>query len=331
MTSQQRFFATASVRLLSRRSCMLPQENTSRCHAISCLQSRRYSPCLRSQRPMSKRTSMLPSQSVSSHIFKSLQSLRFARSYSTSTSSATGDLPRLTAPSVSNHLFLISGLVFSIVVVGGLTRLTESGLSITEWNLVTGTLPPLNHEQWMSEYDKYMRTPEGTLMNNDMTINEFKRIYGWEWGHRFLGRFIGIAFLAPIPYFLYKGRLSRRTGAYLFVIATLIGGQGALGWYMVKSGITTEAIQARDGVPRVSQYRLAAHLGMAFLVYSLALRHALAVRKDWAVARASEGNKGVGGLETLRLLRTPQANKMRILVTGLTGLIFLTAISGEHF
>jgi cytochrome c oxidase assembly protein subunit 15 len=253
---------------------------------------------------------------------------------STSSSSSTGEseqLPRLTAPSVSTHLFVIAGLVFAIVVVGGLTRLTESGLSITEWNLVTGTLPPLSHEDWLSEYNKYMVTPEGQLMNKGMTIDEFKNIYVWEWGHRFLGRIIGLAFLAPIPYYLYKRKLSSKSAGMLFAIATLIGGQGALGWYMVKSGLTHEAIQARDGVPRVSQYRLAAHLGMAFLVYSLALRHAIGVRRDFNLAKLG---KAIGGKlnsvqESLRLLNTPQAKRVRLLVTGLTGLIFITAISGE--
>lgn len=226
---------------------------------------------------------------------------------------------------------MIAGLVFSIVVVGGLTRLTESGLSITEWNLVTGTLPPLSQEDWLSEYNKYMVTPEGQLMNKGMTLEEFKRIYGWEWGHRFLGRIIGIAFLAPIPYYLYKRKLSRRSAAMLFTIATLIGGQGALGWYMVKSGLTHEAIQARDGVPRVSQYRLAAHLGMAFLVYALALRHAIGVRRDWNLAKLGRaiGGKVTSAQQSLTLLNTPQARRVRVLVTGLTGLIFVTAISGE--
>lgn len=217
------------------------------------------------------------------------------------------------------------------MIVGGLTRLTESGLSITEWNLVTGTLPPLSQEAWQSEYDKYMVTPEGTLMNKDMTLDEFKRIYGWEWGHRFLGRIIGLAFLAPIPYFLIKRKASKKTAAMLFGIATLIGGQGALGWYMVKSGITSEAIQARDGVPRVSQYRLAAHLGMAFLVYALSLRHALAVRRDWNLAKLGKGIAGMQGSvqESLRYLNTRQAKRLRYMVNSLTGMVFLTAISGK--
>lgn len=247
-------------------------------------------------------------------------------------SSSSSELPRLTTPGVSTHLFVISGLVFAIVVVGGLTRLTESGLSITEWNLVTGTLPPLSQEDWLSEYNKYMVTPEGQLMNKGMTLEEFKRIYSWEWGHRFLGRIIGIAFLAPIPYYLFKRKLSRRSAVMLFTIATLIGGQGALGWYMVKSGLTHEAIQARDGVPRVSQYRLAAHLGMAFLVYALALRHAVGVRRDWNLAKLGKaiGGKGSSAQQSLTLLNTPQANRVRVLVTGLTGLVFLTAISGIY-
>jgi cytochrome c oxidase assembly protein subunit 15 len=182
----------------------------------------------------------------------------------------------------------------------------------------------------MSEYDKYMVTPEGTMMNKGMTLSEFKQIYAWEWGHRFLGRMIGIALLAPIPYFIYKRKVSRKTGVYLFGIATLVGGQGALGWYMVKSGLTHEAIQARDGVPRVSQYRLAAHLGMAFLVYALALRHAISIRRDWNLAKLGKGiagSKGVG--ESLRALSTPQSTRLRVLVTGLTGLVFFTAISGK--
>lgn len=249
-----------------------------------------------------------------------------------SSSSSTSDykLPTLTSPAVSTHLFIIAGLVFSIVVVGGLTRLTESGLSITEWNLVTGTLPPLSQEAWQSEYAKYMVTPEGTLMNKDMTLDDFKRIYGWEWGHRFLGRIIGLAFLAPIPYFLIKRKASKKTAAMLFGIAALIGGQGALGWYMVKSGITTEAIQARDGVPRVSQYRLAAHLGMAFLVYALSLRHALAVRRDWNLAKLGKSIAGVQGsaLDSMRLLSTREARRLRYMVNSLTGMVFFTAISG---
>jgi len=258
---------------------------------------------------------------------------------SSSNPDSTKPLPSLTSPSVSTHLFIIAGLVFSIVVVGGLTRLTESGLSITEWNLVTGTLPPLSASDWESEYTKYMASPEGIMMNKGMSLEEFKRIYFWEWGdfpHRFLGRVIGIAFLAPIPYFAFRKKLSAKSAGMLAIIATLIGGQGALGWYMVKSGITTEAIQARDGVPRVSQYRLAAHLGMAFLVYALALRHAIGIRRDWALAKLTRGISGVKAIdgsqsarESLRLLRTPQAKRLRMLTTGLTGMIFLTAISGE--
>lgn len=250
---------------------------------------------------------------------------------SSSSSRSSQSAARLTAPAVSTHLFIISGLVFAIVVVGGLTRLTESGLSITEWNLVTGTMPPLSREAWLSEYNKYMVTPEGTLMNKTMTLDEFKRIYAWEWGHRFLGRVIGIAFLAPIPFFIIRRQLSPRSAVTMGAIAALIGGQGALGWYMVKSGLTHEAIQARDGVPRVSQYRLAAHLGMAFLVFSLSLRHAISIRRDWAVKQLldSVGTKRIAMPDALRLLQTPQAARLRGVVTALTGMIFLTAISGE--
>lgn len=146
---------------------------------------------------------------------------------------------------------------------------------------------------------------------------------------------IGLAFLAPIPYFLLRRRLSPRSSLSLLAIGTLIGGQGALGWYMVKSGLDEVSVKDLGGVPRVSQYRLAAHLGMAFLVYSGCIRLALGVGRDWKIVNGGPNGTGAGlagwkGVEeTIQKLNSKSLGRTRMLVTALTGLIFLTAISGE--
>lgn len=154
----------------------------------------------------------------------------------------------------------------------------------------------------------------------------------WEWSHRMLGRLIGLTFLLPLPYFIYRKQLSRTALLPLLGIGSLIGGQGALGWYMVKSGLDQESVESLGGVPRVSQYRLAAHLGMAFCVFSLCLRMGLGVKRDWQIAQLGKGlsrmNGGVG--ESLRVLDGKFVARMRVIVTALSGLVFLTAFSGEH-
>ncbi|KAK4704975.1 heme a synthase, partial [Phenoliferia sp. Uapishka_3] len=238
-------------------------------------------------------------------------------------------LPTLTTPDVSKYLFAIAALVFTIVFVGGMTRLTESGLSITEWALVTGAVPPLSAGDWESEFAKYRDTPEWRKQNQHITLKEFKTIYLWEWSHRQLGRFIGLSFLAPIPYFLIRKRLSPRATLSLLGIGTLIGSQGAMGWYMVKSGLDEEKVDQLGGVARVSQYRLAAHLGMAFLVYSSCLRLALGIGRD---AKIAGQGKGIGGIadvaKSLEILNTKAAGKTRVLVNALTVIVFITALSG---
>ncbi|GAA5874329.1 hypothetical protein JCM16303_005812 [Sporobolomyces ruberrimus] len=238
--------------------------------------------------------------------------------------------PRLTTPLVSKYLFLVAGMVFCIVIVGGMTRLTESGLSITEWNVISGTQLPMNAESWEQEFEKYRQTPEWKINNQHITLSDFKRIYMWEWSHRMLGRLIGLTFLLPLPYFIYRKQLSRTALLPLLGIGSLIGGQGALGWYMVKSGLDQESVESLGGVPRVSQYRLAAHLGMAFCVFSLCLRMGLGVKRDWQIAQLGKGlsrmNGGVG--ESLRVLDGKFVARMRVIVTALSGLVFLTAFSG---
>ncbi|KAI8444915.1 cytochrome oxidase assembly protein-domain-containing protein [Phakopsora pachyrhizi] len=248
--------------------------------------------------------------------------------------------PSLSSPILSRHLFLISGLVFSIVIVGGLTRLTESGLSITEWNLISGILPPLDERSWQDEFEKYRSTPEWKLLNQSIGLDQFKTIYYWEWAHRMIGRLIGIGFLVPIPILMRRGLIrGRQIGWSLVGIGALIGAQGGLGWYMVKSGLNQVELDQRDGVPRVSQYRLAAHLLMAFAVYSACLRLAGGIRRDWRLAvehkpldsqRSSIKTLGPSSatMDSIRLLQSKLSGRARIYINLLTGLVFITAGSG---
>ena len=157
-------------------------------------------------------------------------------------------------------LFGVSALIFLMVIVGGLTRLTESGLSITEWKPVMGALPPLGDAAWADAFARYQQIPQYELVNKGMSLGEFKTIFWWEWSHRFLGRFIGFAFLVPFLWFLATRRIERKMAPKLVVMFLLGGAQGALGWWMVKSGLTHRI--------DVSQYRLTAHLGLATLIYA---------------------------------------------------------------
>ncbi|KAK4047967.1 Cytochrome c oxidase assembly protein cox15 [Microbotryomycetes sp. JL221] len=261
-----------------------------------------------------------------------------ARVATDSTSSSTAPDPPeipLTKPVVAKYLFVIAGMVFAIVVVGGVTRLTESGLSITEWNVVSGIQYPLTAEAWEQEFAKYRATPEWRINNSRMSLEEFKSIYFWEWSHRILGRVIGLAFLLPIPYFAMRRKLGQRAAVKLLTIGTLIGAQGALGWYMVKSGLDEKSVQDLGGVPRVSQYRLAAHLGMAFTVFAACLRFGLGFGRDWKILHGGKNKLGAGlaGLsspaESIRVLNSNKiVGRTRVIVTALTGLVFLTALSG---
>lgn len=152
-------------------------------------------------------------------------------------------------------------LVVAMIIVGGATRLTDSGLSITEWQLITGIVPPVNEIQWQAAFAKYQQIPEFALINPDMTLAGFKLIYWWEWAHRFLGRIVGIVFVAPYLVFLLGRRIGPALNVRLLIILAMGGLQGGLGWFMVSSGLV-------DRVD-VSQYRLAAHLGLAFLILAV--------------------------------------------------------------
>ncbi len=156
-------------------------------------------------------------------------------------------------------LYAVAALVFAMVLVGGATRLTESGLSITQWQPVMGTLPPLNQAQWQTEFENYRAIPQYRELNPGMSLDAFKTIYWWEWTHRLLGRAIGVAFLLPLLWFLWRGSIGPGLRTRLWVIFGLGALQGAVGWWMVASGLVNRV--------EVSQYRLATHLILACVIY----------------------------------------------------------------
>ena len=168
-------------------------------------------------------------------------------------------------------IWLLSGclLLFIMVVVGGITRLTNSGLSMTDWHLVTDTFPPLSEAKWSQAFEEYKKFPEYKKINihNDFTLSDYKFIYFWEWFHRLIGRIIGLAFIFPFIYFLLKKRLSRETIKKCVVLLFMGGFQGFLGWFMVRSGLIDN--------PDVSHFRLALHLTFAFITFAYTLWVAL--------------------------------------------------------
>ncbi|MBN8188531.1 heme A synthase [Salipiger thiooxidans] len=156
-------------------------------------------------------------------------------------------------------LMVIFALVMAMIVVGGLTRLTDSGLSITEWKPVTGALPPMDAAHWEEEFTLYQQSPQYRLMNNQMTLSEFKSIYWWEWGHRQLGRVIGLVWALGFFGFLVARKIPTGWTPRLLGLGVLGGLQGAIGWWMVSSGLTGDMVS-------VASYRLAIHLGLAFII-----------------------------------------------------------------
>src|SRR3954451_10657567 len=179
-------------------------------------------------------------------------------------------------------LYVVAALIFAMVLVGGATRLTESGLSIVEWKPVTGTLPPLSEGAWAAEFDKYKTIPQFQHLNSAMTLAEFKTIFWWEWTHRLMGRLIGAAFLLPFLWFLMRGWITPGLRWRLWSIFGLGALQGAVGWWMVASGLADRV--------EVSQYRLATHLILACVIF---------VACVWTVSRLAHRAE----LEALRRTR----------------------------
>ncbi|WP_019196849.1 COX15/CtaA family protein [Afipia birgiae] len=196
--------------------------------------------------------------------------------------------------SVRAWLIIVAALVVCTLMVGGATRLTESGLSIVEWKPVTGTIPPLTDAEWSKQFEAYKTIPQYREMNHGMSLAEFKTIFWWEWAHRLLGRLIGAVFLLPFLWFLWRGFLSSELKRRLWTIFVLGGAQGAVGWWMVASGLS--------GRVSVSQYRLAIHFMLAVLILSAII---------WTLRRLQ--------------VRPPSVAPMRVKVTGriLLALLFL--------
>ncbi len=180
---------------------------------------------------------------------------------------------------ISLWLIIVTGFLVAMIVVGGATRLTDSGLSITEWKPVTGALPPMSEAAWQEEFQKYQQIPEYKLQNRGMSLSEFKGIYYWEWGHRLLGRLIGFVVLIPMLIFAARRQIKPALGRRLLLLLGLGAAQGALGWWMVSSGLG-----GLDERLDVSAYRLATHMGMALIILGLAFWTALDVRACEAIA-----------------------------------------------
>lgn len=179
-------------------------------------------------------------------------------------------------------LAIVAAMIVLMILVGGATRLTESGLSIVEWKPVTGAIPPLSAQAWNEAFEAYKTIPQYQQINRGMSLGEFKTIFWWEWSHRFLGRAIGVVFLLPFLYFLWRGGLPGKLKSRLWLIFALGALQGAVGWWMVASGLS--------GRTEVSQYRLAVHLMLALTIYALIVWTLVrAVPGQARVARASPG------------------------------------------
>ena len=187
---------------------------------------------------------------------------------------------------VRRWLMWVAAVIAATILIGGVTRLTGSGLSITEWQPLTGVLPPLSEAQWLAEFDKYRTIPQFLIVNPGMTIAEFKVIYFWEWTHRLLGRLIGLVFIVPLLVFLWRGLIERALAWKLGAIFALGGVQGAVGWWMVASGLA-ERID-------VSQYRLAVHLTLASVILAavIAVADGLRVTREGPAPRRLRSTAG---------------------------------------
>ncbi|KAF9424653.1 Cytochrome c oxidase assembly protein cox15 [Podila epigama] len=271
--------------------------------------------------PASVRTILRSSQSLNLIKARFQSTATAAAASAPQAAAATAATDIVVKPIVGYWMMAISAMTFGIVVVGGMTRLTESGLSIVEWNLIKGMKPPRSQAEWEEEFEKYKQFPEYKILNHGMTLPEFKRIFYYEWSHRMLGRAIGAAFILPGLYFASRGMLSKSIARRSWIIGGLIGFQGALGWYMVKSGLDEQLMLTPGATPRVSQYRLAAHLGSAFLIYTGAFMTGLKVLTDYSISQ--------GKFESLRAaLNNPALKRFKGAAHGIVALVFFTAISG---
>eukprot|EP00940_MAST-03C_sp_MAST-3C-sp2_P003405 g3405.t1 len=209
-------------------------------------------------------------------------------------------------------------MVGSMVAIGGLTRLTVSGLSMVDWK-PQGSLPPITHAQWVEEFERYKTFPQWQRSERDMTLSEFKYIFFWEWGHRMLGRMTGLAFAIPLGYFTATRQIPRWLWPRLLGMFALGGTQGLIGWWMVKSGLHEDTLVHKHQVARVSPYRLATHLTMAFGLYSMLTWTAMDLLRPFpSLALADVARTG-----PLRCL-----HRLRMMSLGSAGLVITTVVAG---
>lgn len=355
--------ATSSTRIITRCLCQQPAMQSSRNFA------RLPTPSIQSQVTGKDKTVPRSILRLFSTSFpRQVQPAVSSPSNNQSDSSSSSE-NATSSNSVAYHLFFCAGLVYLIIVVGGLTRLTESGLSITEWNPgFKGMSLPWTDAEWDAEWEKYKKTPEWAILNRHMTVEDFKKIYMWEWSHRIIGRFIGVAFLLPTVYFIARGKVAKGTKWKLLAIALGIGFQGALGWFMVKSGLTapestppviaqqhpnttvsagakemrldgsvsqdSQSSASSDWHPRVSHFRLAAHLGTAFLVYMGMLHTGMSILRDNKLVNGKGKaagwmmNVGENVQKLVSAMQNPRINRFRNVSRGMLCLAFITSMSG---
>jgi heme a synthase len=194
---------------------------------------------------------------------------------------------------IATWLLICCAILFALIVLGGVTRLTGSGLSITDWRPVTGVLPPFTEQGWQQEFDLYRASPEYQQVNRGMSMSEFKVIYGYEYAHRLLARLLGIVFAIPLAWFWFRGRIPPRLRWPLLGILGLGALQGYMGWFMVASGLVD--------IPRVSPYRLAAHLGLALLIYAAMFWVALGLLRPRTAFAPAAPPREARGLQLLLL------------------------------
>jgi cytochrome c oxidase assembly protein subunit 15 len=236
---------------------------------------------------------------------------------------AKGDVARRGARPVAVWLLVCCAMIFAMVVIGGITRLTWSGLSITEWQPVMGVIPPLSAADWQAEFAKYQQTTQYKTLNAGMSLADFKTIFLWEYVHRLWGRLIGFVYLLPFLYFLARGRIPRRLAWPLAGIFALGGAQGALGWWMVESGLADRI--------EVSQYRLTAHLALALAIYAATLWTALGLRGEVGDSRSALACPPHPAAATRRPPSPPNGRRGIILRRGaevVLCLVSLTIVAG---
>ena len=271
------------------------------------------------------RRAPVPPRTNSSHALTTLSAAATANLASSSI--ATTTTTAIPHKAIASWLFGCAGMVFGMVGVGGYTRLSRSGLSMTDWK-VTGSLPPLNEAEWEVEFAKYRNFPEYKRLNMSMTTEEFKSIFYWEWGHRMWGRAIGVVFVAPLVYFAARRQIPTNSYGRLALLMGMGAGQGLIGWWMVRSGLEHTHVfgieRSPDDQPRVSPYRLTTHLSMAFVTYGLLSWTAMDMWRKAGAAHISDAALAARAAMPIG----KKIKRLRIASAVVAGILGVTVLSG---